>query len=364
MMLKTEKQLSQNAPATEAYNQQFESMLDRGVLVEIPQKELDEYEGPVNYVTHHVVFKPDSQSTPVRIVVNPSMTYKKVSLNECLMKGPNSLNNLFGIQLRFRTYPVALVGDIHKYYHSIRTTEKEKHLRRILWRFMKTDEQPKTYGPERVMFGDKPAAAISSVAIQETAEMYKHINEMASEKIKDDSYVDDITTGSDSTEEANTLKRDMEEILSRGGFKMKGWVMSGETCEQILALLGTGKIGRVLGMSWEPTPDLLTVQVRINLSRKVKGAHTEKDLTYEEIPRIMNLKITRRMVLGIVNSCYDPYGLLSPITVQLKIELRKLYGSEANIGWDDSLPDTIKENWVRILKVVKETEKVQVQQMH
>ena len=96
-MLKTEKQLANNPSAIEAYNNQFEDMLARGVLEEIPQKELEDYSGPVNYVTHHVVFKPDSQSTPVRLVVNPSMTYKKVSLNECLMKGPNSLNNLFGI---------------------------------------------------------------------------------------------------------------------------------------------------------------------------------------------------------------------------------------------------------------------------
>ena len=87
---------------------------------------------------------------------------------------------------------------------------------------MKTDEQPKIYGPVRVMFGDKPAAAISSVAIQETADIYNNINEEASDKIKKDSYVDDVTTGSDSTKETNILKRDMEVILSHGGFKMKG----------------------------------------------------------------------------------------------------------------------------------------------
>ena len=194
---------------------------------------------------------------------------------------------------------------------------------------MKTDEQPKIYGPVRVMFGDKPAAAISSVAIQETADIYNNINEEASDKIKKDSYVDDVTTGSDSTKETNILKRDMEVILSHGGFKMKGWVQSGDSCEVTLSLLGTGEVGRVLGISWNPTTDVFTTHVRINLSRKVKGAHTDKDLSYEEIPKILSLKITQRILLGIVNSCYDPYGLLSPITVQMKIELRNLYRSSA-----------------------------------
>ena len=40
-------------------------MLARGVLEKIPQKELEDYSGPVNYVTHHVVFKPDSISYTV-----------------------------------------------------------------------------------------------------------------------------------------------------------------------------------------------------------------------------------------------------------------------------------------------------------
>ena len=41
---------------------------------------------------------------------------------------------------------------------------------------LKTDEQPKIYGPVQVMFGDKPAAAIS---YQATADIYKNINEKA-----------------------------------------------------------------------------------------------------------------------------------------------------------------------------------------
>ena len=35
------------------------------------------------------------------------------------MKGPDLLNNLFGVVLRFREREVAVVGDISKMYHRI-----------------------------------------------------------------------------------------------------------------------------------------------------------------------------------------------------------------------------------------------------
>ena len=175
MTQKTEKRLSKDKRAAEKYNEQFDDFLKRGIFKEITKEDERNYDGPIFYITHHEVFKPGSSSTPVRLVINSSLKYNNISLNDILMKGPNSLNDLFGIQLRFRIHEVALVGDIQKIYHTIHTTELERHLRRVLWRNMRTEEEFKTYGIERVTFGDKPAAAISTVAIQETADIYINI---------------------------------------------------------------------------------------------------------------------------------------------------------------------------------------------
>ena len=104
--------------------------------------------------------------------------------------------------------------------------------------------------------------------------------------------------------------------MEKGGFKTKGFVT-----EEKKLLLGSGDKGKVLGICWDPTLDEFAVQARINLSNKKKGAKTSPDLKYEEILQILTIQVTRRILLSIVNSCYDPLGLLSPITVQLKIEL-------------------------------------------
>ena len=112
------------------------------------------------------------------------------------MKGPSALNDLFGIQLRFRTHAYAIVIDLRKFYQSIRTTDRERHLRRIVWRDFNTDEPVKVYGPTTVMFGDRPAAAITSIAIKETAEIYcKHVDELSAHMIQQDLYVDDLACG-------------------------------------------------------------------------------------------------------------------------------------------------------------------------
>ena len=74
--------------------------------------------------------------------------------------------------------------------------------------------------------------------------------------------------------------------------------------------------------------------------------------------QLTNRKLTRRMLLGITNSCYDPLGLLAPLTVKLKIELRDLYRKTLNLGWDDSIPLEKRKTWVNLLQLLKTAEKV------
>ena len=118
-----------------------------------------------------------------------------------LMKGCNTLNYLFGVQLRFRCYLVPIVCDLRKMYHTIKTTPQETHVRRIVYRDLNPNNEVETYGIDTVHFGDRPAATIASVALRKTAEIHSDIDPEASEKIVDDSYVDDITTGTEKPEE-------------------------------------------------------------------------------------------------------------------------------------------------------------------
>ena len=257
LTLGTEKRLMKSPDVVEKYNEVFQDEVNREAIEVIPEEQMKKFIGPVFYSPHHEVYKEDSSSTPMRIVRNSSLKFNGKSFNDILMKGPNTLNDLFGVQLRFRSYRIAVVCDISKLYHSIRTTEREKHLRRLKWRGCKTDQPMITYGTNVVQFGDKPAAAIAGVALRKTATLYKAIHEEAAEKIIRDSYVDDIATGTENDDitSADSLKQGIIEILAQGGFKLKGFVTSGDI-SAMLSLLGSGEIKRVLGMGYDPPTEM------------------------------------------------------------------------------------------------------------
>ena len=86
LLKRLERQLERDPEQAAAYCREMQKYIDRGVIVRIPPEELCEWKGPINNVSHHAVFKPDSASTPLRIVMNSSLTYKGMSLNSFLAK--------------------------------------------------------------------------------------------------------------------------------------------------------------------------------------------------------------------------------------------------------------------------------------
>merc|ERR1712112_725435 len=156
------------------YFRKFKDILKRGVVSEITQQEISAYSGPVNYITHHEVYKPSSLSTPIRLVSNSSFKNGKTNLNDICVKGPNTLADIFENLLKFCSYQVALIFNITKAYNSIRTGIVEKKLRRFWFRENPQDNW-KTYGFECVQFGDRPAAAIMTIVVERAAETYPEV---------------------------------------------------------------------------------------------------------------------------------------------------------------------------------------------
>ena len=87
---------------------------------------------------------------------------------------------------------------------------------------------------------------------------------------------------------------------------------------ELLSLLEFS-LGRVLGIGYDPKEDIFRLTVRINFSKKLRKGRAKPDIEYKNIATIMNMKITLRLLLSFVNSCYEPLGLVTCITVETYI---------------------------------------------
>ncbi|XP_068684828.1 uncharacterized protein [Montipora foliosa] len=78
----TERRLMKNQANAEAYNEQMQEMEGMKFSRKLTDAELAEYTGPVHYISHHEVLRPDKKSTLIRIVFNSSSVYQGHRLND------------------------------------------------------------------------------------------------------------------------------------------------------------------------------------------------------------------------------------------------------------------------------------------
>ena len=221
MLKSTEKRLSNNRKHAEMYQQQIDDMIQRKVARKLTVSELEEYRGSIHYISNHEVLKPDSESTLCRIVFKSSAKFQGHTLNEYWAKGPDLLNNLLGVLIRFRENRIAISGDIRKMYHAVKIDSVDQQTHRFLWRNIEIEREPDVYVITSVSFGDKPAGNIATLALRKTAEMGKETYSKAANVIQNSTYVDDIIDSVDSLNEAKELTEDIDELLQPGGFEIK-----------------------------------------------------------------------------------------------------------------------------------------------
>ena len=82
---------------------------------------------------------------------------------------------------------------------------------------------------------------------------------------------------------------------------------------------------------------------------KKRSQYILENLTEKDIPRLPRMMLTKRILLGMVNSQYDPMVLICPLLMIWKIDLRDLFWSNYGLGWDNPVSKEIHEKWVEIL---------------
>ena len=290
---------------------------------------------PKYYIPHHCVIKPLSSTTKTRVVFDASSkATNNVSLNQLLSVGPKLQKDIFDVLINFRLNAICFTADIAKMYRQILIKPEHRLYQCILWR--NSPEEPvKRYMLNTVTYGVSSAPYLSIRTLQQLSNDDGALYPKAAFILKHGIYVDDILWSVDSVEEATRLQVELISLLKRGGFELRKWTCNSDVflanipsdhCEKLVKFSDDGNLSiKVLGLQWSPRFD------HFSFFASPVDKHT-----------------TKRSVLRIIASIYDPIGLIAPCVFYAKCMLQRLW--RLSVDWDQPLPPNICEKWLIYLK--------------
>ena len=180
-------------------------------------------DAPVCYLPTILVTR-DDKPGKVRICLDAAARSTGHSLNEYLHSGPDYLNNLVGVLLRFRRKRVVLVGDIKEFFKQMELNRLDAPAFRSFWWDSESMEREIVLESRVHIFGAKCSPSIANIVIREHAEKIKpDFPPVVYQALMDSLYVDDELCSVDDVETAIELKKGLTAALASGGFVISKW---------------------------------------------------------------------------------------------------------------------------------------------
>ena len=143
---------------------------------------------------------------------------------------------------------------------------------------------------------------------------------------------------------------ELRELLSRGGFRLTKWISNSKKV-----------MDSVPESEKAPSVKNLDLSENVTLTERALGVqwnvHTD---TFGF--KIVDKKkpATRRGILSVICSVYDPLGFVSPCILPAKAIQQDL--CLKGLGWDDPIPETSKQKWEAWLRELPKLEQFQTPQ--
>ncbi len=327
------KRLNRDEGFSHEYGQFMNKVIGEGYAQRVPPELLKRDDGRVWYLPHHGVYHP--RKNKLRVVFDCAARYRGTSLNDQLLQGPNLTNSLLGTLLRFRQEEIVIMGDIDSMFYQVHVPPRDCSFLRFLW--WEDGDLGKPVAEYQMvvhLFGAKSSPSCANFALRETAlSCDGQFDIDVVNTVLKNFYVDDCLKSTPTVSSAITMMTDLQAVLHGGGFHIAKWVSNSREVMNAIPVADRAKgiknldldqdtlpIERALGVQWCVETDVFRFQIGV------------KEQSF-----------SRRGILSMVSSVYDPLGFLAPFMLKAKRILQEL--CKLQLGWDEKVPEKFWKQW-------------------
>ena len=192
------------------------------------------------------------------------------------------------------------------------------------------------------LFGATSSPSVCNFALRKTAlNAEGHFDDDVMSTVMKNFYVDDCLKSVESVAKAKSLICDLKSVLSSGGFHITKWMSNNKDVTMSIPKIDLAAGVKKLDLERDSLP----------IERALSVFWNAEDVVFEFKPVLKDVPSTRRGVLSLVSSFYDPLGLLSPVILPAKCLLQE--SCRLQLEWDDVLPVNLKESWKNWLQEIQ-----------
>ena len=214
-----ERRLDKVAQLQQLYVKTFHDDLDKGYIVKVDTSDCFKVDQPREwYMPHHPVVHPHKPGKVCR-VLNGAAKFQGKSSNNALLTGPDLLQSLIHILIRFRQPKYAGSANIEVMFLQVGVTPKDQPSPRFLWREAPASEKT-VYLNVWHIFGSKDSPTCANYALKRTGSDNQGTFPEAAKSVHRNFYMDNYLESSPTVEEASNKAKDLVTMLAKGGFNL------------------------------------------------------------------------------------------------------------------------------------------------
>ena len=282
----------------------------------------------------------------IRVVFDSSAKFDGVSLNDVLLAGPDLNNSLVGVLLRFRKDAVAVTADIQQMFHCFLVREDCRDVLRFLWHCDNDFSQEIVEYRMRVhVFGNSPSPAVAIYGLRQAArEQEQEYGSDVRLFVEKDFYVDDALKSFSTEADAIDVLKRAQEMLAVSNLRLHKIASNRATVRDAFPIEDRASTIKDFDPSADDLPDQRSLGIRWNI--------VTDTFTFQAPDT--NKPYTRRGLLSVVNSLFDPLGFLAPVIIRGRLL------SSVCSEWDVPLPENKHEEWKGWLESLQELKELHI----